>query len=271
VEEAATAEDLIIPDIVDGLVYPARATMVCGYVAAYYLSEHYERDVPELVEPVKRLLLRELEYIQMPGEAGAPFLLMIATALEVLGEAKSAVELVLQWARALTITNAPNSEGGAPDPYHSFEEVLRSQLGSEADLEDEQFVGEAYTLHIAVDWFARRGARVLLERLWPSVTMIHFAETRASTPANLLSHNDPDARLETWVPEAPASWAKLVNTASAVDESALPMRLWQQLAVLPYLPLLYPYRLTRDVAKALDYMATARCSVRLLEDDVGSP
>jgi hypothetical protein len=57
-----------------------------------------------------------------------------------------------------------------------------------------------------------------------------------------------------------------VQTAEIVDEGAIPMRLWQQLSVLPYLPLLYPYRLTREVAMALDYMTTGRCSVRFLED-----
>lgn len=265
--DAASADDLVIPDIVDGLVYPARATLVCGYVAAYFLSERFERDVSELVEPVRRVLLRELEYLQMPGEAGAAFFLMIATALEVLGEVPAALKLILQWAGALTITNAPDSAGGAPDPYHSFEEVLRFQLGTDAVLEEENFLGEAYTLHIALDWFARRDARIVVEKLWPSVTKLHFAETHTSSPAGLLAHNDPDATLETWAPAAPASWAKLVETACIVDEGKLPMRLWQQLGVLPYLPLLYPYRLTREVAMALDYMTTGRCSVRLLEDD----
>jgi hypothetical protein len=266
-DDASSVEDLVIPDFVDGLIYPARATLVCGYVAAYFLSERFERDVPELDEPVRRLLLRELDYLQMPGEAGAGFFLMIATALEVLGEVAAGVKLVLQWARGLTITNAPESMGGAPDPYHSFEEVLRLHVGANEGLEDETFVGEAYTLHIALDWFVRRDGRIVVEKLWPSVTQLHFAETRTSTPASLLSHNDPDATLVTWAPAAPASWARLVETACTVDEDKLPMRLWQQLSTLPYLPLLYPYRLTREVAMALDYMATGRCSVRLLEED----
>jgi|GEM_PF-1040117 len=270
VEEAAAAEDLVIPDLVDGLVYPARATLVCGYVAAFFLAEREVHEAVELVEPVRRVLLRELEYLQMPGEAGAPFLLMVATALEVLGEERQALTLVLSWARDLTLANLPESERGAPDPYHSFEEVLRYQLGMDTGLEEESFAGGAYTLHVALDWLSRRGARVFVERLWPDVTKLHFAETQTSTPANLLSHEDPDARLETWAPAAPASWATLVKTASMVDEGALPNRLWQHLNVLPYLALLYPYRLTRNIAMALDYTTTQRCSVRLLENEPAS-
>lgn len=208
----------------------------------------------------------ELEYLQIPGEAGAPFLLMVATALEVLREQVPAIRVVVEWARLLTMTNGPESEHGVPDPYHSFEEVLRYQLGADADLEEEAFVGDAYSLHVALDWLSRRGARVLLERLWPSVTKMHFAETRPSVPANLLSHDDRDAKLETWAPPAPGSYAKLVEVASTVDEGAIPTRLWQQLSMLPYLPLIYPYRLTRDVAMALDYMTTRRCNVRLIDD-----
>jgi hypothetical protein len=265
-EEATSAQDLVIPDHIDGLIYPVRATVVCGYAAAYFLSERWMRDAQELDDPTRRLLLRELEYLRAPGEAGTPFLLLIATALEILNEHTKAVGLVLDWARALTITNAPGSEIGAPDPYHPMSEILLHELGGETELDEEQFAGEAYTLHIALDWFARRGGRIVLEKLWPAVTRIHFAEFCPSAPANLMAHDDPAGRHHTWAPAAPASWAKLVEVATTVAEQAIPDRLWQQLGMLPYLPLIYPYRLTREVATALDYMTTGRAQVELVKD-----
>jgi hypothetical protein len=266
VTEASTAEDLVIPDLVDGLVYPARAALVCGYVAAYFLSERCYRDNPQLGEQTRELLLRELEYLQFPGEAGAPFLLMIATALEVLNQPSEAAKLMVIWAAALTKANAPGSKSGAADPYHSISEVLLHSFGANTDLDEEQFSGEAYTLHIALDWLTRRGHRPVLEKLWPAVTRLHFAEFRPSLPLNLLAHDDPDGVHQTWAPPAPASWEKLREEATTVLEEALPARLWQQIGMLPYLPLVYPYRLTRDVAMALDYMATKRCRVALTPD-----
>jgi hypothetical protein len=35
----ADAKDLVIPDLMDGLVYPSRALLVCGFLSAYVLSE----------------------------------------------------------------------------------------------------------------------------------------------------------------------------------------------------------------------------------------
>lgn len=265
-EEASDAEDLVIPHLVDGLVYSARAAVVCGYAAAYFLSELQIRDSTEFEERTRRLLLRELEYVQATGEAGSSMLLMIATALEVLGHHTEAATLVLSWATGLIEANAPGNAAGAADPYHPISEILLHSLGAETELEQEQFSGEAYTLHIALDWFTRRDLRTVVEKLWPAVTRLHFAEFQPSTPANLLAHNDPDGTHQTWAPAAPASWTKLRESALTVREEAIPARLWQQLGVLPYLPLIYPYRLTRDVAMALDYMATGRCKVALMEN-----
>jgi hypothetical protein len=272
VAEASAAQDLVIPDIVDGLIYPARAAVVCGYSAAFYLAERELADVSQLRESIKALLLRELEYIQSPGEAGASLLLMIATALELMNDPLGAGKIVVDWARALTIANHPESKNAAPDPYHSINEILLYDLGEDSPLEEEQFAGEAYTLHIAIDWLARRDYRVLVEKLWPAVTHLHFAEFKPSIPANLLVGDDSEGEHQTWAPAAPASWGEITQKAKVVREERIPTRLWQHLYMLPYLPLLFPYRLTADIAKALDYMASGRCEVSLTDttEDVTS-
>ena len=263
VTEATTAKDLVIPDVVEGLIYPARAALVCGYSAAFYISEREFGDAARMTDAVKALLMREMDYLQTPGEAGVPLLLMIATALEVLGKPTEAAKIVAQWAQALTITNHPESKNAAPDPYHSLEQVLLHSMGSEGSFEDEQFAGEAYTLHVALEWLIRRDVRTIVEKLWPGVTLLHFAEFKPSIAANILASDDPDGEHSSWAPAAPASWAKLREEAKTIKESDLPSRLWQHLYLLPYLPLVYPYRLTADLAKALDYMATGRCDVLL--------
>lgn len=266
IAEAAEAQDLVIPDLVDGLVYPARSLAVCGYAAAFLLSERDLAETPPPTDQIASLLKRELPYVKAPGEAGMAYFLLLALALEVLGDIAEAAKLVTTWARVLSESNASGAEGGIPDPYHPFSEVLLHSVGGETRLLEEHFHGEAYTLHIAIDWLVRRDGRPLVERLWPAVTRIHFCETRVSTPANLLGHNDEEARHFSWAPAAPASWAQLREEAGTVREAAIPSRLWQNQEMLPYLPLLYPYRLTSDVAKALDYMSCNRCEVEFIQE-----
>src|SRR5438093_9412216 len=43
--EAAEAKDLVVPDMMDGLVYPSRALLVCGFLGAYLLSERTLGDI----------------------------------------------------------------------------------------------------------------------------------------------------------------------------------------------------------------------------------
>lgn len=260
-DEAAEAEDLIVPHVVEGLVYPARAALVCGYCAAFYLSERELADASDFSQNVQTLLQRESEYMQAPGEAAAPHLLLVATALEVLGDPVGAARIVLQWATALTVANHPESDSAVPDPYHSMNDVLLHGVGADSSLDDEQFAGEAYTLHIAIDWLARRGYRKLVDKVWPDVTRLHFVEFRPSTPLKLLAEDDPEGQQQTWAPDMPASWATLTQRASNVEEASLPMVLWQHLYMLPYLPLLLPYRLTSNVAKVVDYMTRKLCQV----------
>ena len=49
-KEAAQAEDLVVPDLVDGLIYPSRALLVSGFLGAYLLSERTLGDVDKSVD-----------------------------------------------------------------------------------------------------------------------------------------------------------------------------------------------------------------------------
>jgi len=266
IDEAVNREDLIVPDIVDGTVYPARASLVCGYASAFLISELASGARREQLQLIDSVIMREKDYMGAFGESSAPLLLLAATALELFGHAADCITVMTQWAKELSEANAPKSQNAVADPYHSMEEVLLHSLGAESELDEESFAGEAYTLHISIEWLARREARVIVERLWPRVSRIHFCEFIPSRPARLLSHDDPDGQLHTWAPPTPQSWAELHDAAAVVDERAIPARLWRQLELIPYVPLIFPYRLTSDIAKAIDYMATGRCRVELIPD-----
>ena len=46
-KEAAQAKDLVVPDLIDGLIYPSRALLVSGFLGAYFLSERILGDIDE--------------------------------------------------------------------------------------------------------------------------------------------------------------------------------------------------------------------------------
>lgn len=266
--EACAAEDLVIPHLAEGLVYPTRAGVVCAYCSALFISQRLDGDADVLAADLKALLIREQPFIQIAGEAGVPLVVTIATAAELLGEPVMAGFMVSRVAQELTTANQPERDNAVADPYHSIEEVLLHGVGGQTSLDDEVFSGEVYTLHVLIDWFARRGYRGQAAKLWPSVTRLHFCEFHPSTPAGVLAHDDPNGKLATWALPQPTSWSQLCDAAQSVQESSLPMTLWRHLEFLPFLGLVYPYRLTADVAKALDYMGRGLCSVAF--DDVAA-
>jgi hypothetical protein len=266
--EASAADDLAIPHLVEGLVYPARSTHVCGYLAALFLSETALGERAKVEAQASKVLLREFDYVRVHGEAAIASLLMIANALEALGEPLKAGALITKASLGIAIANQPQSSSAIADPYHSIEEVLLSSVGGESPADSETFGGQSYTLHVLLEWFARRNYREVAAKLWPNITRIHSCEFCPTSPADLLAHHSQNGVMRTWAMPFPSSWGAIREEATVVGEDELPQRLWQHLEILPYLALLYPYRLTRATSKALDYLVSESemCQIRFAGD-----
>ena len=259
-EEAVAVEDLVVPDLAEGLVYGTRATVVLGYCSAFFLAERELGDAAGFVEPLRKLLIREYDYLRAAGEAAAPYLLLIANALQVVREYARAARLIVMWASALAAANAKERGEGAAqalaDPYHSLEECLLRSLGADTDDALESFDGQAYTLHIMIEWLARRGLRRVAEPIWPGLSRTTICEFRPADVVNLLTHHSELGELVHWVPPVAGSWAAITRDARSVGEKDLPQVVWRYLDTLVYLPLLYPQRLTSAVAKGIDYLVS---------------
>lgn len=265
--EAAERDDLVLPDIVEGIVYPTRALLVCGYLASFLISETYCGSEFPHSESVRRILLRELPFIRVLGEAAAPFIIQIATALELLGEAERGHVLVYSYAAGLAHANQRRSESALPDPYHDFDDVLRRTFGAEVPFPDERFDGNAYTLHVVIDWMARRGARNEISEIWPQVTRLTLNEFQVADPKELLARFDANGKLTLWHASAPESWARLRSESVKLKESELPGVLWRHLEILPYLLLISPHRFVRVTDRALDYLAHNLVDVEMDRED----
>ena len=255
-KEAAEARDLIVPDLADGLVYPSRALLICGFLGAYLLSERaLGQSDPATTDRVRTVLMREAPSIKVAGESGVPAFFATALALEQLGEIQRSEGMMLALVRTLSKVNQRHSKVALPDPYHDLEQVTLNQMGADSDLEGEEFDGRSYALHIGIEWLARRLWRQHLALMWADITRVEFVELQPSAPARYLACDDDDGEMKTWFAGRPQSWSALLADARNKAPSALPEVLWERREMIPYLPLLFPYRLTRDIAQAIDAIA----------------
>ena len=251
--EADQAEDLVVPDLVEGIVYPSRALLVSGFLGAYLLSERTLGDVDESVtERVRTVLTREAPHVSIVGESDVPALMITACTLGQLGQIQTSERMMLSLVRTLSMRNQRPSNQAFADPYHDTEQVLLQQIGADSDLEGETFDGRSYMLHVAIEWLARRLWRQHLAMMWSDITRVEFYEFQPSSPDQYLAVQDDAGDLKVWFAGRPQSWAKLLEKSQALDRDVLPKILWARREMIPYLPLLFPYRLTATLGHAID-------------------
>jgi hypothetical protein len=254
--EAGDAADLMVPDIVEGLVYASRSVLVCGFLAAYFLSEKTrENHDPTTTDRVRAVLSREARFVKLAGESDMPHFVLLATALEQLGDIKVAERMMLSAVHTLSKSNQRHSLNALADPYHDAEQVLLHLFGAESDLDGEQFDGRSYTLTIAIEWVARRLLRQHLASMWPDITRVQFYEFQPSKPEQYLAVDDDAGELRMWFAGQPQSWKELLEKSNESDEEKLPHILLAHREMLPFLPLLFPHRLTATVGRAIDRLA----------------
>ena len=251
--EADQAEDLVVPDLIEGFVYPSRALMVSGFLGAYLLSERTMGDVDESVtERVRRVLTREAPYVKIVGESDVPAFTITACTLGQLGQIQASERMMLSLVRTLSMLNQRHSDRALADPYHDTEQVLLQQIGADSDLEGETFDGRSYMLHVAIEWLARRLFRQHLKMMWSDITRVEFNEFQPSSPDQYLAVQDDAGELKVWFAGRPQSWAVLLEQSETLDRDRLPKILWVRREMIPYLPLLFPYRFTATLGHAID-------------------
>ena len=92
--------------------------------------------------------------------------------------------------------------------------------------------------------------------MWSDITQVEFLEFQPSSPDQYLAVEDTDGDLRTWSAGQPQSWSALLAQSRILDRNQLPEILWERREMIPYLPLLFPYRLTATLAHAIDTVAT---------------
>ena len=263
--EAEEASDLAVPDLTEGFFYPSRALLICGYLSGYWLSERTLGPVDKsITDRVRLVLVREKDYTKLVGECGVPAFFELSCALGQLGDILPAEFRMLALAHTLATANKRHSLKALPDPYHDLEQILMWQVSGDSDFEGEEFDGRSYMLHVVVDWIARRLWRQGLASMWPDITRVQFLEFRPSAPERYLAPQDDDGTLDMRFAGQPQSWTTLLASARTTDYSALPPVLRRHREMIPYLPLLFPYRFTANLAAAVDALTHSPCDPGIL-------
>ena len=144
-KEAAEGPDLVIPDLTEGLVYPSRALLICGYLSGYWLSERTLGPVDETITDRIRLVLgRESDHTRVVGECDVPAFFELSCALGQVGYIRRADARMVGLASRLAAANKRHSADALPDPYHDVEQVLMRLVSGDSDFEGEEFDGRSY-------------------------------------------------------------------------------------------------------------------------------
>lgn len=172
-----------------------------------------------------------------------------------IGQISTAERMMIALVRVLSKQNQQQSHNALADPYHDTEQVLLHQWGADSDLDGEQFDGRSYMLFVAIEWLARRLWRQTLAVMWSDITRVQFVEVQPPSPDQYLAVEDDDCELKTWFAGRPQSWANLLKGSKELDRSRLPKILWDRREMIPFLPLLFPYRLTATLSHAIHEVA----------------
>ena len=257
-DEASAADDLVIPDLAEPIVYSARAIKVCGLVSAFTISENIEFGADHAYRGIAgQLVLRELNYFKIIGEVQAPdYFLSILAVIEA-SEYKIATSMLLSWVRDVARANQVDSTLPLPAPYHSVEDIILARLPPEGTvLPDENFAGGAYTVHIGVRWATRRLWRQTLNSIWANVSKIQHHSFSIEGPVDYLVPLNSRGTLTSWFYPTPKSWSALLSEANECDFSTLPDTLLRCREFVPFYCLALPHRFNARVSDLLDRLAS---------------
>jgi hypothetical protein len=241
--------------LTDGMVYQARITMMLGYLTAYENYLHLKGETSQVMDAVGNLVESQQKHLLLWGEAAIPAFLSIAWFLERRGKQIAAEQLICSVLYTIVTYNSPeNKMPGLPDPYHSVEAVMRSNLGLDEDeLRQESFDGHSYGLQSIVEWLARRLRRHALSRLWKEITRVTYSEFIPEPLWASYLWYSSKGKLHHRLPKKQESWSDLLAKSQNKDYGDVPDLLRQMPEFLLLFLLVHPHRIGPNLYRFLDH------------------
>lgn len=258
IEELKKRKHLIEGDwFTDAVVYGARASIVLGFISAYFLRKKAagEEVDEELKQFFTQYIKRYLLLLKMNGEAYLPLFIYTIYLTKMLGLEKDYKGYSYVVLAGLVNSASRSQREGLPNPYYDYEDALEIRQGYKTDA-GETFRGSSFFLRSLVELSAREGLKTTLETLWRKITRIQYAEFVPREKWEYFVYRAKKGENQERFPEQSQSWTKLVAEAKDENFDGLPITLVEDKAFAILFGLVFPHRATpvffRFISKIVD-------------------
>jgi hypothetical protein len=245
--------------MLDQPFYRGRLTWLVGLLAAYALwySLRQEEMDAKVQEWIRDFITEHQHELLLWGEAAVPQFLAVFWYLSSFTADLRRIDLLTTLIANISQINDdrndPRKDRGLPDPYHLLSGVVAERIGIQQHIgQPEVYLGQSYTLEALVHLLAKRGWRQRLSQLWLQITHVAYVEFTPETTWEYCLWHVEDGILTQRIPNAPQSWAELRDAARGCDVQNIPALFLRHPEVLLMFVLVFPHRLTINVAKFLD-------------------
>jgi hypothetical protein len=250
-KESLESQDLIQNGLFDGMFYPFRATILCGYLSAYRLylllkgmEDWYDDQVISFFEAYEKDL-------KLFGEGAIPFLLSSFWYLLKTGNKEKAHKSLIKLIEAIIYANR-KQKTGLINPYYEIEVAIQHYMGLLNEPITESFADKSYFLDSLISLAAKYGLREFLDSQWRGISHIELSEFKPKFSWETFLYRAEHGLLESRFPNQTQSWAKLVEEANKVDGHEIPQGFvkYPEFAILLFLA--FPHRMRPVYVKFLD-------------------
>jgi len=251
-KEAIESPDLIQGgSLFEGMLFPFRATILMGYLAAYRLFILVKGDEDWRDDRIIDFYKKYEKDIKLFSEGTVPFFLSLFWYLKKTGKDEEAHSILLRLINSIIHINR-NQKVGLISPYYEVETVIRNYIGLVDEPIYETFVDNSYSLGSLVTLVARYGLRDFLASKWRPITHIQLSEFIPKYSWETFLYRAEHGKLETKFPNQTQSWSRLVEEANKINEKELPKGLKEYPQFIVLLWLVFPHRMRLILVKFFD-------------------
>ena len=234
--------------LTDGEVYGSRITLLCGLMSA--LNLHRRLGKLSTAAWVQDFLSAYLHKIRLWGEAAVPYLWLGALETEQYGQHSSSEGLIVLILRTIVEINSRRVGKAFPNTYYGPEEAIRLTIGLDPT-NLEAFNGHSYTAEPLIDFLARRLSRRTLASIWEKITRIQFVDFTVTEEWEWFCWRAKHGKSKTSIPNAPQSWARLLDHAHA-EPTGIPKLILDRPQFAILFALVFPHRFGCGLARLVE-------------------
>jgi len=238
----------------DGIVYPARTTIILGYLCSYALCRRLQKNpLEELIEAqILEINKKYEDRLKFWGEAFSPHIFSYFWFNLLYNRQTEAVGRFSSMLHGLVNPKKSPQPYGFPNPYFTYEDSVRIVNGLATEDPKEHFVGQSYSMWSMVETLARRGYRTVLEGLWPKISKTQYLEVIPTNTNEYFTWKVKKGKLIEKFPDQTQSWKALVESSASKNYTSIPAILLSKPAFALVFMLVFPQRLTPGIIKLVD-------------------